>query len=248
MEKLATQFGLHPRMDIIERTEDWTGEEHGGEPLFYYFYRCSLVRDGEVIAEADGSCNSRESKYRYRWVDRVCPGCGAAAVIRGKAEYGGGWLCYKKRGGCGAKFNAGDARIEDQEAGRKLNEDVADLVNTIQKMAQKRALVAAVLIGVNASEFFTQDIEEYAAAPVVDAETGEVTQAPRFPMTSERQELLKRRNVLAKELSYECYRRIWKEQKPEQMPDAKLREVVKELDDAARAARARAESTPGGEE
>jgi hypothetical protein len=40
------------------------------------------------------------------------------------------------------------------------NPDVADLVNTIQKMAQKRALVAATLIATSASEFFTQDIED----------------------------------------------------------------------------------------
>ena len=40
------------------------------------------------------------------------------------------------------------------------NPDVADVVNTIQKMAQKRALVAATLIATSASEFFTQDIED----------------------------------------------------------------------------------------
>jgi hypothetical protein len=35
-----------------------------------------------------------------------------------------------------------------------------NLVNTIQKMAQKRALVAATLIATSASEFFTQDVED----------------------------------------------------------------------------------------
>jgi hypothetical protein len=34
------------------------------------------------------------------------------------------------------------------------------VVNTIQKMAQKRALVAATLIATSASEFFTQDVED----------------------------------------------------------------------------------------
>ena len=43
---------------------------------------------------------------------------------------------------------------------RVPNPDVADLVNTIQKMAQKRALVAATLIATSASEFFTQDVED----------------------------------------------------------------------------------------
>jgi hypothetical protein len=43
---------------------------------------------------------------------------------------------------------------------RVPNPDVADVVNTIQKMAQKRALVAATLIATSASEFFTQDVED----------------------------------------------------------------------------------------
>ena len=40
------------------------------------------------------------------------------------------------------------------------NPDGADVVNTIQKMAQKRALVAATLIATSASEFFTPDVED----------------------------------------------------------------------------------------
>jgi len=40
------------------------------------------------------------------------------------------------------------------------NPDGADVVNTIQKMAQKRALVAATLLATSASEFFTQDMED----------------------------------------------------------------------------------------
>jgi hypothetical protein len=160
-EKLTTFFGLRVEYEVIEKEQDWTGEAHGGEPFFYYWYRCRLFRGDTLVAEADGSCNSRESKYRYRKEERVCPACGEAAIIKGKAEYGGGWLCWKKRGGCGAKFPDGDASIEGQEVGRVLNPDVADIVNTLQKMAQKRALIAATLIAVNASDFFTQDIEDF---------------------------------------------------------------------------------------
>lgn len=36
---------------------------------------------------------------------RPCPSCGQKAIIRGKAEYGGGFVCWKKMGGCGAKFD-----------------------------------------------------------------------------------------------------------------------------------------------
>lgn len=160
-EKLTTFFGLTKKFEIIERTEDWTGKDYAGEPFFYYLYRCQLWRGDMLIAEADGSCSSFESKYRWRKSERVCPGCGQPAIIKGKAEYGGGWICFNKRGGCGAKFPAGDKSIEGQEVGRVPNPDVADQVNTLQKMAQKRALIAATLLAVNASEFFTQDLEDF---------------------------------------------------------------------------------------
>ncbi|HYN88260.1 MAG TPA: hypothetical protein VER55_07010 [Ardenticatenaceae bacterium] len=159
-EKLCTLFGFTSRFEIVEMIEDWTGESFGGEPLFYYLYRCQLWRGDLLVAQADGSCNSWETKYRYRKADRLCPICGQAAIIKGRPEYGGGWLCFAKKGGCGAKFKDSDQRIESQEVGRVPNRDIADQVNTIQKMAQKRSLVSAVLIAVNASEFFTQDMED----------------------------------------------------------------------------------------
>jgi hypothetical protein len=164
-EKLTTFFGLSTRFQLLERIEDWTGEQHGGEPFFYYLYRCQLSRGDLLIAEGDGSCNSRETKYRWREAQRVCPACAQSAIIKGREEYGGGWLCFKKRGGCGAKFRDGDEQIESQQTGRVFNPDIADQVNTIQKMAQKRALVGSVLLAVNASEFFTQDVEDLHAPP-----------------------------------------------------------------------------------
>lgn len=158
-EKLTTFFGLAKRFQIIERVEDWTGQDHNGEPFFYYLYRCGLYRGEMLIAEADGSCSSFESKYRWRKSERVCPNCGKANIR--KSKQGGGWYCWQKTDGCGATFKAGDPAIESQEVGRIPNPDVPDQVNTVQKMAQKRALVAATLLAVNASEFFTQDLEDY---------------------------------------------------------------------------------------
>src|SRR5215210_7397024 len=159
-EKLTTFFGLSTRFQLIERIEDWTGEDHGDEPFFYYLYRCQLWRGDLLVAEADGSCNSRETKYRYREANRLCPSCSQPAIIKGREEYGGGFICFKKKGGCGAKYKDDDERILGQPTGRVFNPDIADQVNTIQKMGQKRSLVAAVLIAVNASEFFTQDVED----------------------------------------------------------------------------------------
>lgn len=176
-EKLCTFFGLSVRLTCQDAQEDWTGENHAGEAFFAYRYRAAILRGDLMIAEAEGSCSSWESKYRYRDSKRTCPQCGQPAIIKGKEEYGGGWVCFKKQGGCNAKFKDGDAAIEGQQIGRAPNPDVIDQVNTVQKMAQKRAMIAATLIAVNASDFFTQDMEDLPAArngAGVDTATGEV--------------------------------------------------------------------------
>jgi hypothetical protein len=159
-EKLSTLFALRPQFADVQSIEDWTGKDHNGEIFFYYRVKCTLWRNNELICDADGSCNSMEKKYRYRQASRICPKCDQATIIKGKEDYGGGWLCWIKKGGCGAKFADGDITIERQDVGQIPNPDIAEQTNTILKMAQKRALIAAILIAANASDYFTQDIEE----------------------------------------------------------------------------------------
>lgn len=193
-EKLCSIFGLSPQYVEDKIVEDWTGEAHAGESLFYYSYRCQLLRGSKFMGEAIGSCNSWESKYRYRWVPKE------AAI--GRADFDK----LVKRGGVVRKFEPNFAldkketsgqygkpaeywamfeqaikesraknvsrkmgkkefdgwEIEmDQEQFRIPNPDVADAINTCQKMAQKRALVAAVLVVTNCSDAFTQDVEDF---------------------------------------------------------------------------------------
>lgn len=161
-EKLCTLFGLTPSYECLSSIEDWTGAAQGaGSPFFYYRYRCTLTRHGAFTCDSEASANSHESKYRWRKGERMCPECGKAAIIKGKAEYGGGWLCFGRKGGCGFKWADGDSIIESQNVDRVPNPDIADQVNTLQKMAQKRALLSACLLAVNASEFFTVDLEDF---------------------------------------------------------------------------------------
>lgn len=182
-EKLASFFGLRALFSAIEKIEDWTGEKHGGEPFFSIQYKCQLVKNGEIVGEGVGSCNSWETKYRYREGKRVCPACGKETIIKGKEEYGGGWLCFAKKGGCGAKFQNGDQSIESQQIGRVKNAEIFDQVNTIDKMAQKRSLVAAVLITTNASDYFTQDIDDFVKQEpeIIDGEFTEPKPAAKQP-------------------------------------------------------------------
>ena len=66
----------------------------------------------------------------------------------------------EKKGGCGEKFEDNDTRITKQESGQVANPDIADLTNTLEKMADKRALVAATLLATGCSDIFTQDLED----------------------------------------------------------------------------------------
>lgn len=185
-EKATSFFGLFPRFADAEVVNDWTGEQHGGEPFFYYRRTCNLYRGDVLIVSVDGSCNSFEKKYRYRGGERICPSCGKPAIRKSKfpprnKELGKepGWYCFDKQGGCGAEFSANDPKITEQQLGQVKNPDVADLVNTILKMADKRALVAATLIATGLSEYFTQDIEDY-----VTGEFSEVSAQPKTQSTS----------------------------------------------------------------
>lgn len=167
-EALCSGMALHAETGNEEPpVVDVTGGEHNGEPFVQYVRFCRIYRqtgptknDRVEVAKLVGACNSWEPKYRYRNASRVCPQCGKEAIIKGKDEYGGGWVCFKKKDGCGAKFNDGDPKIESQESGKVANENVLELQNTILKMADKRALIAATLVATGCSDIFTQDVED----------------------------------------------------------------------------------------
>jgi len=219
-EKLCNFFGLEPEFTPIVEDIDWTGAQHGGEVFCYVRYRCRLLRDGRVVGVGEGSCNSWEAKYRYRWVaeeqlsDRLDRGSllkrGARrtlcefdfAIERGEttgpygkpAEH---WLRFREAIAAGTarpiekltrRGNSAAWEIDvDATLYRIPNPDGADVVNTVQKMAQKRALVAATLIATSASEFFTQDLE--------DAESRDLDTGGHSVGTREAQEFVRDRKL-----------------------------------------------------
>lgn len=131
-----------------------------------YEVRCDIISNlhGQLMARGFGEANSYESKWRYRNAKAQCPECGQEAIIKGKAEYGGGWLCFKKLGGCGAKFAAEAPEITDQKVGKVENENPLDLANTIKKIAVKRATTDAALQLPGVARFFTQDFDDETTA------------------------------------------------------------------------------------
>lgn len=191
-QKLCTFFGYVPHYEV-RQIEDWTGVQHDGEMMFYYDFTCVLLKDTKPVGEGRGSCNSWESKYRYRWVgeDAVAHLSQEdfdALPTRGgrisepvfaidKAETAGKYgkpMEYWER--FRAAIQAGTATKGEREkkGGGKMptweidatlyrvpNEGIPDIVNTVQKMGQKRAYIAATLSATGASQYFTQDIEDW---------------------------------------------------------------------------------------
>lgn len=122
-------------------------------------YTASGHRAGQGV----GSCSSREAKYRYRWSARTCPNCHAETIMKSKfGADAGGWFCWQKKGGCGAKWPAGAAEIESQDIGRVENPDIADCFNTVLKIAKKRSAADAVIA--------TTACDDMLCAPTPDVE------------------------------------------------------------------------------
>jgi hypothetical protein len=152
-EKLGLTFRLIPRFSVEHRDLD---NGHREEVVM-----CDLVNPaGQFMGQGVGSCSTMEAKYRWRDQSRKCPKCGQETIIKGKEEYGGGWLCFAKKGGCGAKYQDEDQAIIGQAVGRVENADIADTYNTVLKMGKKRAFVDATIQATGASDIFTQDVED----------------------------------------------------------------------------------------
>lgn len=156
-EKLCLTFRMDPQ---YESTEKYDGQHLTVKSKCVLYH----IPTGQRLGSGEGSCSTKESKYAYRTSIRKCPNCDAESIIKGKDFKNDGlptgWVCFSKKGGCGAKFKDGDEAIEKQTVGRVPNEDLADQYNTVLKMADKRSLVAAVMNTTAASDIFTQDIED----------------------------------------------------------------------------------------
>lgn len=164
-EKLIQLFYCTAKYTITSKIENY---ETG---LFSYHFKCEILNgQGYVVSEGVGFCSSYESKYRWRSTNRICPHCGKDKIIKGKEEYGGGWLCHAKQGGCGQKFGDNDPQIINQSTEKEQNQDIVDVVNTVYKIGKKRSMTDATLALARCSDIFTQDMED--VAPVDTSPAG----------------------------------------------------------------------------
>jgi len=137
-QKLCEIYGFATSFQDVRCIEDWD------RPLFHYEVRCVLTsrRDLSFVGDGIGSCNSKEKRYAGRWAfDNEIPAGLAKNTLKcreGKS---------KKNGRPYTQFFI-------------PNDDIFSLVNTMKKMACKRALVMAVIGATRSSGLFTQDVED----------------------------------------------------------------------------------------
>ena len=138
----AGLWGTDP--EFVEKVEDWqTG-------FFYYLVKLYVRDDDGRRWYGVGSCNSKERKYAAQsWVPLYT-------------------LDPEERQRAEAEEWPQDTRVSKR--GNSIiwvqppNAPAYDLVNTIQKMAVKRAYIAATLRATGAHRVFTQDMEDIAPA------------------------------------------------------------------------------------
>lgn len=158
-DKLCFMFRFRP--EYTQEAKDLPG----GHREIRTLCRLVHIESEREISQGIGTCSTMESKYRWRYSAKKCPECGAEAIGRSKEEWGGGYYCNAKKGGCGKGFkpnSEGWAAIETQTIGKIENPDIADTYNTVLKISSKRAYVAATITGTAASDIFSQDAEDFA--------------------------------------------------------------------------------------
>jgi hypothetical protein len=150
-EKLNILFKLVPKIEREDKID--LGNGHREIEMVIGLYH----RDTEKFwGQGTGSCSTMESKYRYRSgdnfevTDEIIP----KDAKEKKAE-------YRKQGYGMKKIDGMWAWVKYLSDDKVENPDIADVYNTVRKMAYKRALVSATITATGVSDIFTQDIEDF---------------------------------------------------------------------------------------
>ena len=143
-EKMVKLFGLADTYGVMEQTLDWD------KPFFFFQIKCTLhsMMNEKVVSEGMGNCNSMEDRFRWRW---LWPN---ELAVEHQDDEGKPLASLKQKKVFSKKHNRWYVQY------RVENDNIHTLVNTILKMAEKRALIDAVLHATRLSDLFTQDMED----------------------------------------------------------------------------------------
>lgn len=166
---LIFMHGATATYPIAEQRRTYEAQLPGIAPFLQWDVTCE-IKDaaGFVIGVGIGSCNSWETKYRYRYAQRICLSCGKEGTVYDARKWDKGWVCGSKKGGCGTSFRPDQPEYANASSAKVENLDVIGLDNTIKKIAAKRGKVAAALALSLASAMFTQDVEDDPDAPPME--------------------------------------------------------------------------------
>lgn len=156
-EKIGLMFRLGAHFDVEYI------DLQGGHREVKVICTLKSIQNGQIIGQGVGSCSTMESKYRYAgselelthieipksyWNTRspeilseLVGGTIPAKLLAAKKNENGVWV----------------VAIKGEKSERK---DLADVYNTVLKMAKKRAHVDAIITATAAGDIFTQDIED----------------------------------------------------------------------------------------
>lgn len=152
-EKICTMFRLDPQYEVLMRVIE--------EDFILYDVKCTLysITSGQRLGSGVGSANSREENYHWR-----------KAIS--ESEYESTPLDRRRE-------KEKRARGSGTYIEKQVRTSPYDFLNTIEKMAAKRAKIAATLDVTNASAIFTQDVEDMPKETFTDSKQETTREATR---------------------------------------------------------------------
>lgn len=154
-EKICVWLGLKPEFDRMERD---LGDGH---------IECVVVArlvqrsTGNVLNEAQASCSTMETNFRFRWAFTDPPA--KQEVERLKAQGAGRWVPARMKAGKLVPKEKADKAKPDGFLWQQRfeNPNIYDERNKVRQMAEKRALVKAIRRTGAMSEIFSEDPSEW---------------------------------------------------------------------------------------
>lgn len=135
---LCAAWALRPKFEVLP-----SSVENSATGEYHYKISCYLLRGPHIVGEGIGSATTKEKKYAYRWL--------LAKDISQDPE-----LSHLNIEALPKRFN----KWKRTDEYRIPNPEIHDLVNTVLKMAKKRAYVDATLNTFGLDGEFTQDLED----------------------------------------------------------------------------------------
>lgn len=154
-------MGIDNDYAVIPGTKKSSLLKPGAEKLLRLFGLGSRVTQTNQIIQKDGNFAmfNYKAEIVHLQTGNIISECEASCNSQEKK--------YKERTVWKKNKNGTDERVTEETP-------IFDILNTLMKMCQKRAIVGATILAVGGSDFFSQDIEDERDAQAIGATTGAV--------------------------------------------------------------------------